>query len=418
MRVPLIASRAAVLATLAIFFTPIGADAAPAVTVFNEDFEHNVGAQQTLTLTSYVGAPLPVTYSADPYWLSAADCNGHVVPSAAPAAIPGCSKGAPLQQMAQALGVVGNTPQNHAVAAHTDRSNVHPGVDKVEFRTLPGDPIPLGKTNRFILFSVDVAATRCDSNHPLLKFFLLDGTAQLPAFTAPIDPCGNSNSGASGRFFSNLGVLNTSPTIGVLMRNGQGNANGNDHAFDNITILDATPQLSKAFGPTEVAVGGTSTLTFTITNTDERAAKPGWFFTDTLPAGLTVASSPTASTNCPNGVVTAAAGGASVTVTGDLGNGQAACTATVAVTSTAPGTYANGAGNLMTVGLDPPPGASVMFALDDPPARTPAGTPVAVTTPPAMASTGSPSLAMIALGALAIATGASMLAASQRRLGH
>jgi hypothetical protein len=55
--------------------------------------------------------------------------------------------------------------------------------------------------------------------------------------------------------------------------NVNGGGGGNDHGFDNITILDVTPQLDKSFSPSVVGVGQPSTLTFTVTNTDELASK-------------------------------------------------------------------------------------------------------------------------------------------------
>jgi uncharacterized repeat protein (TIGR01451 family) len=65
---------------------------------------------------------------------------------------------------------------------------------------------------------------------------------------------------------------------------------GNDAPFTNIRILDATPRLTKSFSPATLNAGGTSTLTFTITNTSELAAKNGWSMTDALgpsaPSGL------------------------------------------------------------------------------------------------------------------------------------
>ena len=397
---------------VALALSPVDAQAAPPVVVFTENFENAVGPTQTIALTSYVGAaPISATYSADPYWLSATDCNGYVVPSAAPAAIAGCTKSTELQAMAQALGIVGGTAQNHAVAAHTDRSSVHPGADKVEFRTLPATPIPMPATNRYLAFSVDVASSNCQSNHALLKFSLLDGANEVPAFSIPIDACANPDpqNRARGRFFSDLGILNGSLSIGVIMRNGQANANGNDHAFDNITILDATPALSKSFSPSRLPVGGSSTLTFTIANTDERAAKPGWSLTDDLPAGLTIAGP--AATTCASGVVVAPIGGTSVEVRGDLKVGQATCTVTVTVTSSAAATYDNGPRNIRSVGLDSPASSFVTFTAT--PSTTRPGTTTTVQPRPTMPGTGSPTMALTAIASLVIAIGTWVLAAAR-----
>ena len=47
------------------------------------------------------------------------------------------------------------------------------------------------------------------------------------------------------------------------MRNGNGSATGNDGGFDNVRVLDATPQLDKSFSPARQIVGQPTTLTFT-----------------------------------------------------------------------------------------------------------------------------------------------------------
>ncbi|MBK9339678.1 MAG: DUF11 domain-containing protein [Rhodoferax sp.] len=52
-----------------------------------------------------------------------------------------------------------------------------------------------------------------------------------------------------------------------------------------------TPTLTKAFSPTSISIGGTSTLTFTVSNPALNPAQTV-SFTDTLPAGLRVASAP------------------------------------------------------------------------------------------------------------------------------
>jgi uncharacterized repeat protein (TIGR01451 family) len=93
----------------------------------------------------------------------------------------------------------------------------------------------------------------------------------------------------------------------------------------------------------------------TVTNTSELAAKNDFVFTDSLPAGVSVAPSPNASTTCGNGTVSAAAGGSSVALTGgDLAAGDKSCTVTVNVTADKAGTYVNRPEAITTVGLNPP----------------------------------------------------------------
>lgn len=148
------------------------------------------------------------------------------------------------------------------------------------------------------------------------------------------------------------GAGTTSLTLRVNNANTTGG--GNDFLMDDMVLLDVTPQLSKAFSPASLGVGGSSTLTFTITNAAELGAKNGWSFTDTLPAGLTVASADIA-TNCPSGVLTAPIGASAISLSGNLTAGLASCTATIPVTANTAGAYTNGASNITSsVGLNPP----------------------------------------------------------------
>jgi uncharacterized repeat protein (TIGR01451 family) len=106
------------------------------------------------------------------------------------------------------------------------------------------------------------------------------------------------------------------------------------------------PALTKAFGPTSIAPGSTSTLTFTITASAGGQAVSGLAFTDTLPAGLVVAGTPAVSNGC-GGTFTASPGAGSVSLAGaSLAGAPASCTISVAVTSTVLGTYTNNATNI------------------------------------------------------------------------
>jgi len=157
-----------------------------------------------------------------------------------------------------------------------------------------------------------------------------------------------------GRITSEGSVLFSGSQLGVRLRNGQPSGNGNDHAFDNILVSDASPQLDKASGAASMTRGDATSLTFTVTNTTDRVAKSGWSFTDRLPAALQVATPNGASTTCPGGVVTAAAGGQSIEVTGSLAAGQVSCTVTMNVLGEKAGVAFNGANQLTTTGLREP----------------------------------------------------------------
>src|SRR5436190_12822818 len=348
--------------------------------VVSEDFENNMGTTP-LGLASYLG-PGGATYTAHPAWLI--NCNGVIVEASSPdsdLAASGCANitnYSGVRQLAYALGFLEGGPAGRltddAVSAYTETDTTPAGV--VEFATV--NPIPLVATSRFITFSIDAAEANCQANHALFEFYLLDGSTALPVFSAPIDPCTDPRAlpitvppmtGQAGRtvfaghFAANGSLLFSGSSMGVRMINATGDGIfGNDAAFDDISILDVTPQLDKTFSPTVVGVGQPSTLTLTITNTTELAAKAGWSLTDNLPAGLTIASPASTATTCANGVVSATAGGSSIALNGDLNAGQASCTASVNVTSQVAATYTNGPANVTAVGLNPPRSATVRSA--------------------------------------------------------
>jgi len=112
--------------------------------------------------------------------------------------------------------------------------------------------------------------------------------------------------------------------------------NGGTGATSNTATLTVAgpPTISKAFSPTSIAVGGTSTLSLTIANPNAGTALAGVAFSDTLPAGVQVAGTPNASNTC-NGTLTGATAGSGVI---SLSNGSIptglSCSISVVVTST------------------------------------------------------------------------------------
>ncbi len=140
----------------------------------------------------------------------------------------------------------------------------------------------------------------------------------------------------------------------------------NDTAVDQcLVVTRASPSLGKAFAPATIDAGGTSTLVFTIANSGTSPAQSGVGFTDTLPAGVTVAGAPNVRSNCPAGGALVASPGfvstapGSIAVSGAAMNaGVASCEIRVDVTAANAGTYDNtdaanitGAANLVTTGV-------------------------------------------------------------------
>ena len=145
------------------------------------------------------------------------------------------------------------------------------------------------------------------------------------------------------------------------------------------TPMEATspPAIVKVFGAATIPLGGTTSLTFTLANPNAAVPLAGVAFTDSLPAGLVVAT-PNGATKTCNGTAAALPGGSSVTLSGATLAGGASCTMTVAVTGTTPGVKNNsvqassinsgngGIGNTsnatLTVSLSPPTIAKVFGA--------------------------------------------------------
>jgi large repetitive protein len=123
-------------------------------------------------------------------------------------------------------------------------------------------------------------------------------------------------------------------------------------ATDTLTAV-LPPVIAKQFAPTPILPGGTSTLTFTITNPNQDDAIGGVAFSDTLPVApgaMTVALSPNASTSgCGAPTFSPVGGAGSIAFTGGTIAGGSTCTVTVNVTASAVGTYTNISGNVSHV---------------------------------------------------------------------
>jgi uncharacterized repeat protein (TIGR01451 family) len=105
------------------------------------------------------------------------------------------------------------------------------------------------------------------------------------------------------------------------------------------TAASAAVTANKSFTPTSITATGTSVLTVTLTNVNASPAT-GAAVTDSLPAGLVVATPANASTTC-GGTATATAGGGSVSLAGGTIPASGNCTVSVGVTSATPGAYIN-----------------------------------------------------------------------------
>ena len=106
----------------------------------------------------------------------------------------------------------------------------------------------------------------------------------------------------------------------------------------------APPAISKSFGASAIGLGQSTSLSFTITNSNPNGtpALNGVGFTDTLPANLVVATPNGLTGSCGvGGTITATAGSGSVSLAGATLPAGASCTFSLNVTGTAAGTSIN-----------------------------------------------------------------------------
>lgn len=289
---------------------------------------------------------------------------------------------------------------NHVIAAYTVTSNNRnvPNVPLIQLQMMQAVPMP--EDGRFVTFSVGMAAANCrniTSNNnlfdPAIDFYLikdLNQSTATPTSSAPnsnlvklnnvaANPCTDSGAIAYGsgtatiyaaQIFGDKPILLTGNSVAMQFVNETSATNGNDGAFDNIQIQDVTPQLDKTYTATQIPNGGTTTLNFIVTNTPEKAEKPGWSLTDSLPAGMTIAAAPNLQNTCGGTTsVSAPAGGNVVTVTnGFIGADVTSCQVSVDVTVNlaSPLSSAQTLNNAPVTGTSPNPGEITKIGLGTP----------------------------------------------------
>ena len=126
----------------------------------------------------------------------------------------------------------------------------------------------------------------------------------------------------------------------------------------------AAPTFTKSFSPSTTSVGVPVTLSFTITN-NSGIQLTGLSFTDSLPAGLVVANPPNLTNTC-GGTATAAAGGASIALSGGTLAANATCAVTVQVVAGTPGTYVNPPVTLTSAQAPPAQSGTVTLVVGTP----------------------------------------------------
>jgi len=130
------------------------------------------------------------------------------------------------------------------------------------------------------------------------------------------------------------GVKNNSVTVTST------NAGSGNTATASVTVV-APPTLAKAFGVSSIPFGGSTSLTFTVSNPNATVGLSGVGFTDTLPSGLVVSTPNGLSGSCGGGTITATAGSSTVSLAGASIAASGSCTFSVTVTATSVGSKVN-----------------------------------------------------------------------------
>jgi len=155
----------------------------------------------------------------------------------------------------------------------------------------------------------------------------------------------------------------------VAVSGGGGIDNSNNTATDSTKVVGA-PTFTESFSPSSIAINGTSTVTFTLGNPSANPVTlSGLAFSDTLPAGLTVATPSGAGGTC-TGTVAATAGGSSIGLTNGSVAAGSSCTVTVNVTSAAASAYTNTTSALTAINGPSGPTASATVTVLAPPSTT------------------------------------------------
>jgi uncharacterized repeat protein (TIGR01451 family) len=173
------------------------------------------------------------------------------------------------------------------------------------------------------------------------------GTITATAGSSSLSLTGATLAGAASCTFS-VSVTGTLAGTQVNTTSTVSSNQGGSGAAATATLMVAPnpppvgpPTLTKSFGSSSVAVSGSTTLTFTVSNPNSGSALTGVGFTDTLPAGLVVSTPSGLTGTCGGGTITAAAGSSSVSLAGASLAGGASCTFSVKVTATSAGSKVN-----------------------------------------------------------------------------
>ncbi len=217
-------------------------------------------------------------------------------------------------------------------------STIGPGsVSTLTFTITNGDLDPASD----VAFTDNLPAGMTVAGAPAITSTCFGGTVSASAGSGSISYSGG---GVPGSRSCSITVDVTSATPGTHtnvtgeLTSSLGNSGT---ATADLTVDTNRPGFSKSFSPASVFFDGRSTLTFTIDNSASGSLTTNLRFTDNLPPNMVIASPANASTTCTGGVVTAPAGGGTISYTATFVTAGATCTATVDVIGGAVGVLGN-----------------------------------------------------------------------------
>ena len=121
---------------------------------------------------------------------------------------------------------------------------------------------------------------------------------------------------------------------------------GNGNTSNGTLTVVAPPVITQVFGASSIPLNGSTTLTFTVQNNNTTTALTGIAFSETLPAGLVVATPNGLTGAAGGGTITATAGSGIVSVSGAGLSASGSFTFAINVTGTAAGTQNATTGNI------------------------------------------------------------------------
>ncbi|MCP4275987.1 MAG: hypothetical protein GY779_06500, partial [Gammaproteobacteria bacterium] len=114
----------------------------------------------------------------------------------------------------------------------------------------------------------------------------------------------------------------------------------------NASVAEGSPTFSVAFSPSTIGPGSTTTLTYTMVNSEMEVGASNLSFSNSLPNGMTIASTPDCFTDCQNANYSADAGSDTITFDNARLGADSTCTLSLNVISATAGTNTNTTGDL------------------------------------------------------------------------